>query len=135
MTRDCEPRSRPRHHDPPPQPAARIMLFRTMQPTTHHLPNAPSALTPSPVPSVMPCTAASLLYHRHVYRHQVLDSPFSRLTDLMLEIVEEQRLPIPRPIARLALSAMKRSVQKRAGFDIYKVCECVCGGACMLVWC
>lgn len=51
----------------------------------------------------------------------VLDSPFSRLTDLMLEIVEEQRLPIPRPLAKLALSAMKRSVQKRAGFDIGKV--------------
>ncbi|KAG2496724.1 hypothetical protein HYH03_005137 [Edaphochlamys debaryana] len=51
----------------------------------------------------------------------VLDSPFARLTDLMLEIVQEQRLPIPRPLARLALAAMKRSVQKRAGFDITKV--------------
>ncbi len=39
----------------------------------------------------------------------------------MLEIVEEQRLPIPRPLAKLALSAMKRSVHKRAGFDIGKV--------------
>lgn len=27
---------------------------------------------------------------------QVLDSPFSRLTDLMLEIVVNQKLPIPR---------------------------------------
>lgn len=27
---------------------------------------------------------------------QVLDSPFSRLTDLMLEIVVSQRLPIPK---------------------------------------
>ncbi|GLI64354.1 hypothetical protein VaNZ11_007594 [Volvox africanus] len=51
----------------------------------------------------------------------VLDSPFSRLTDLMLEIVQEQRLPIPRPLAKLALAAMKRSVIKRAGFDITKV--------------
>lgn len=30
----------------------------------------------------------------HVW--QVLDSPFSRLTDLMLEIVVSQRLPIPK---------------------------------------
>ncbi|GLC45387.1 hypothetical protein PLESTB_000623600 [Pleodorina starrii] len=51
----------------------------------------------------------------------VLDSPFARLTDLMLEIVQEQRLPIPRPLAKLALAAMKRSVMKRAGFDITKV--------------
>ncbi|GIL83651.1 hypothetical protein Vretimale_10449 [Volvox reticuliferus] len=51
----------------------------------------------------------------------VLDSPFARLTDLMLEIVQEQRLPIPRPLAKLALAAMKRSVIKRAGFDITKV--------------
>ncbi|KAG2442041.1 hypothetical protein HYH02_009833 [Chlamydomonas schloesseri] len=51
----------------------------------------------------------------------VLDSPFSRLTDLMMEIVAEQRLPIPRPLAKLALAAMKRSVSKRAGFDINKV--------------
>ena len=54
-------------------------------------------------------------------RMQVLDSPFARLTDLMLEIVEEQKLPIPRAIAKLALGAMKRSVHKRAGFDINKV--------------
>eukprot|EP00198_Chlamydomonas_reinhardtii_P001120 XP_001690455.1 predicted protein [Chlamydomonas reinhardtii] len=51
----------------------------------------------------------------------VLDSPFSRLTDLMMEIVAEQRLPIPRPLAKLALAAMKRSVSKRASFDINKV--------------
>ncbi|GFR51828.1 hypothetical protein Agub_g14291 [Astrephomene gubernaculifera] len=51
----------------------------------------------------------------------VLDSPFARLTDLMLEIVAEQRLPIPRPLARLALAAMRRSVNKRAGFDITRV--------------
>lgn len=31
----------------------------------------------------------------------VLDSPFSRLTDLMMEIVEEQKLPIPRPLFKV----------------------------------
>jgi len=34
---------------------------------------------------------------------QVLDSPFSRLTDLMLEIVVSQRLPIPKVSQRLRL--------------------------------
>lgn len=32
---------------------------------------------------------------------QVVDSPFSRLTDLMMEIVEEQKLPIPRPFFKV----------------------------------
>ena len=27
---------------------------------------------------------------------QVLDSPFARLTELMLDLVQEQRIPIPR---------------------------------------
>ena len=49
---------------------------------------------------------------------QVLDSPFSRLRDLMVELCEEQKLPIPRPFMRLALSMMRRSVRKRAGFSI-----------------
>jgi hypothetical protein len=48
----------------------------------------------------------------------VLDSPFSKLTDLMMEIVEEQRLPIPRMLMKLVLSSMRKSVRKKAGFDI-----------------
>jgi len=51
----------------------------------------------------------------------VVDSPFSRLTDLMQEIVEEQKLPIPRALFKVAVSAMKRSVRKKAGFDLDKV--------------
>jgi len=51
----------------------------------------------------------------------VIDSPFSRLTELMLEIVEEQKLPIPKPFLKMAVAAMKRSVRKRAGFEIDKV--------------
>jgi hypothetical protein len=51
-------------------------------------------------------------------REQVLDSPFSRLKDLMVELTEEQKLPIPRPFMRMALSMMKRSVKKRANFNI-----------------
>ena len=49
---------------------------------------------------------------------QVLDSPFSRLTDLMLELVEEQKLPIPKYLMKFALSMMRRSVKKRAKFSI-----------------
>ncbi|KAF5832482.1 Alpha/Beta hydrolase protein [Dunaliella salina] len=32
----------------------------------------------------------------------VLDSPFSRLTDLMLEIVADQKLPIPKPLMKVS---------------------------------
>lgn len=39
----------------------------------------------------------------------------------MLELVREQQIPIPRPFVRVALAAMRRSVRKRAGFDIYQV--------------
>jgi hypothetical protein len=41
--------------------------------------------------------------------------------DLMMEIVQEQELPIPKPFMKMALAAMKRSVKKRAHFDISEV--------------
>lgn len=47
-----------------------------------------------------------------------MDSPFARLTELMVELVDEQKLPIPKPFMKVALSMMRRSVRKRAGFDI-----------------
>ena len=49
---------------------------------------------------------------------QVLDSPFGRLKDLMVELCEEQKLPIPRAFMRIALSMMRRSVRKRANFNV-----------------
>ena len=52
---------------------------------------------------------------------QVVDSPFAKLTELMLELVEEQKIPIPRSLMRVALSMMRRSVKKRAGFNIDEV--------------
>lgn len=52
---------------------------------------------------------------------QVVDSPFSKLTELMMELVEEQKIPIPRGLMRVALSMMRRSVKKRAGFSIDEV--------------
>eukprot|EP00882_Tetradesmus_deserticola_P032939 GHRQ01037587.1.p1 GENE.GHRQ01037587.1~~GHRQ01037587.1.p1 ORF type:complete len:253 (+),score=123.41 GHRQ01037587.1:359-1117(+) len=51
----------------------------------------------------------------------VLDSPFSRLTDLMLEIVVSQRLPIPKVMLKLALKLMRASVKRKAGADISTV--------------
>ena len=36
----------------------------------------------------------------------------------MLELVEEQRLPIPRALYKMALGMMRRSVKKRAHFNI-----------------
>eukprot|EP00873_Tetraselmis_striata_P045654 jgi/Tetstr1/465918/TSEL_010532.t1 len=51
----------------------------------------------------------------------VCDSPFSKLTELMVELVEEQRLPIPKYLMKLAIGFMRRSVRKRAGFDILEV--------------
>ncbi|GFH14895.1 hydrolase_4 domain-containing protein, partial [Haematococcus lacustris] len=40
----------------------------------------------------------------------VVDSPFAKLTDLMMEIVEEQQLPIPRMLTQGALFVMRHSV-------------------------
>jgi len=51
----------------------------------------------------------------------VCDSPFSRLKDLMLELVEEQKIPIPKPFLKIVLGLMRRSVKNRANFDIYEV--------------
>eukprot|EP00892_Ulva_mutabilis_P009090 jgi/Ulvmu1/6553/UM003_0187.1 len=48
----------------------------------------------------------------------VLDSPFSRLTDLMRELAEEQKIPLWSMLGGTALRLMRRSVKKRAGFDI-----------------
>lgn len=51
----------------------------------------------------------------------MLDSPFSKLTELMMDIVKDFRLPLPRVLAKVAISSMRRSVKKRAKFDIYEV--------------
>lgn len=50
----------------------------------------------------------------------VVDSPFSRLTDLMLELATDtqQGLNVPRPLVKVALTMMRRSVRKKADFCI-----------------
>ncbi|KAI3434931.1 hypothetical protein D9Q98_002985 [Chlorella vulgaris] len=59
----------------------------------------------------------------------VLDSPFSRLVDLMMELGTDQQLRIPKPLLKVALSMLKRSVRKRAGFSVDKVAPLDCVGA------
>ena len=51
------------------------------------------------------------------------DSPFSRLLDLMLELATDSGhgLSVPRPLVKMALSMMRRSVRRRAGFSIDQV--------------
>ena len=56
----------------------------------------------------------------------VADSPFSKLVDLMFEIAsnKENGMSIPKPLVKLAMGLMRRSVRKRAGFSIDDVSPC-----------
>jgi pimeloyl-ACP methyl ester carboxylesterase len=52
----------------------------------------------------------------------VVDSPFSRLVDLMLELATTSGFSnIPRPLVRVALGFLRRSVRRKAGFSIDSV--------------
>lgn len=51
----------------------------------------------------------------------VVDSPFSRLTDLMVEICETQQISLPKFMVRLGVRMLKRSIKKRARLDISSV--------------
>mmetsp|Transcript_20821 Transcript_20821/g.49641 ORF Transcript_20821/g.49641 Transcript_20821/m.49641 type:complete len:405 (-) Transcript_20821:311-1525(-) len=51
----------------------------------------------------------------------VCDSPFSRLRDLMLELAEEMKIPVPKYLVKVALAFLRRSIRSRAGFDIIEV--------------
>ncbi|KAF3559746.1 hypothetical protein F2Q69_00015655 [Brassica cretica] len=48
----------------------------------------------------------------------VLDSPFSDLVDLMMELVDTYKFPLPKFTIKFAIQYMRRAVQKRAKFDI-----------------
>lgn len=66
-------------------------------------------------------SVASMLYARAdpSIAGLVLDSPFARLRDLMLELgSSDDSLRMPRAIAKVALAVLKRSVRRRAGFSI-----------------
>ncbi|MCO5591029.1 hypothetical protein L7F22_045005 [Adiantum nelumboides] len=48
----------------------------------------------------------------------VLDSPFSNLYSLMMELVDVYKIRLPKFTIRVALQIMRRIIQKRAQFDI-----------------
>ena len=50
----------------------------------------------------------------------VADSPFSNLVELMVELAtnKEQGMAIPKPVVKVLLTFMRRSIRKRAGFRI-----------------
>ncbi|CAH8320365.1 unnamed protein product [Eruca vesicaria subsp. sativa] len=48
----------------------------------------------------------------------VLDSPFSDLVDLMMELVDTYKFPLPKFTVKFAIQFMRRSIQKKAKFDI-----------------
>lgn len=61
----------------------------------------------------------------------VLDSPFSNLVDLMMEIADGNRVRLPKFTLKFAIKYMRRSVLKKAKFDIteldtLKVARCCC---------
>ncbi|XP_050240345.1 uncharacterized protein LOC126689260 isoform X1 [Quercus robur] len=48
----------------------------------------------------------------------VLDSPFSDLVDLMMELVDTYKIRLPKFTVKLAIQYMRRAIQKKAKFDI-----------------
>ncbi|CAL9173688.1 unnamed protein product [Musa hybrid cultivar] len=48
----------------------------------------------------------------------VLDSPFSNLVDLMMELVDTYKYPLPKFTVKLAIQHMRKIIKKKANFDI-----------------
>ncbi|XP_057956728.1 uncharacterized protein LOC131150160 isoform X2 [Malania oleifera] len=48
----------------------------------------------------------------------VLDSPFSDLVDLMMELVDTYKFPLPKFTVKFAIQYMRKSIQRKAKFDI-----------------
>ncbi|KAK4283616.1 hypothetical protein QN277_000549 [Acacia crassicarpa] len=48
----------------------------------------------------------------------VLDSPFSDLVDLMMELVDTYRVRLPKFTVKFAIQYMRKAIQKKAKFDI-----------------
>jgi len=66
----------------------------------------------------------------------VLDSPFSRLTDLMMELVDvmaaSRRMYVPRPLVHAAVALVRLSIQRRAHVDISQL-DVTTAAACSFV--
>ncbi|KAG1331732.1 hypothetical protein COCNU_02G017000 [Cocos nucifera] len=48
----------------------------------------------------------------------VLDSPFSNLVDLMMELVDTYKYPFPKFTVKIAIQHMRKIIKKKANFDI-----------------
>uniref|UniRef100_A0A1D1XWE5 Uncharacterized protein yqkD n=1 Tax=Anthurium amnicola TaxID=1678845 RepID=A0A1D1XWE5_9ARAE len=48
----------------------------------------------------------------------VLDSPFSNLVDLMMELVDTYKYPLPKFTVKIAIQHMRRVIKRKANFDI-----------------
>jgi len=62
----------------------------------------------------------------------VLDSPFSDLPSLMIELAKSYKSSIPTPLIKLALSAVRRSVKKKCKFDIKQVSPAKAAASCFV---
>ncbi|KAM7485178.1 hypothetical protein LguiA_001187 [Lonicera macranthoides] len=51
----------------------------------------------------------------------VLDSPFSDLVDLMMELVDTYKIRLPKFTVKFAIQYMRRAIQKKAKFDIVEL--------------
>ncbi|CAI0466513.1 unnamed protein product [Linum tenue] len=62
----------------------------------------------------------SLMYGAHdpSIAGMVLDSPFSDLVDLMMELVDTYKFRLPRFTVKFAIQYMRKAIQKKAKFDI-----------------
>nr|CCA24963.1 serine protease family S09X putative [Albugo laibachii Nc14] len=51
----------------------------------------------------------------------VLDSPFSSLRQLALELVQEGKLGVPKILVKFVMQMLRQDIKRRAKFDIYKL--------------
>ncbi|KAG5039019.1 hypothetical protein JHK86_019859 [Glycine max] len=73
-----------------------------------------------PLPCVIYCHGNSLMYGAEdpSIAGMVLDSPFSDLVDLMMELVDTYKVRLPKFTVKFAIQYMRRAIQKKAKFDI-----------------
>ncbi|XP_010278885.1 PREDICTED: uncharacterized protein LOC104612914 isoform X2 [Nelumbo nucifera] len=72
------------------------------------------------LPCVIYCHGNSLMYGAEdpSIAGMVLDSPFSDLVDLMMELVDTYKFRLPKFTVKLAIQYMRKVIQKKAKFDI-----------------
>eukprot|EP00761_Pharyngomonas_kirbyi_P000292 gb/GECH01000292.1/.p1 GENE.gb/GECH01000292.1/~~gb/GECH01000292.1/.p1 ORF type:complete len:410 (+),score=56.03 gb/GECH01000292.1/:1-1230(+) len=70
--------------------------------------------------------ATSLMYASRTGRHDVsaicCDSPFTSLEEIIQDLVETHKAWVPKMAVRIAVRALRSSIQTKAQFDIKKLC-------------